>query len=488
METVGILMEKGWEQIVAVYGILFAGAAYLPSDIHNPQERIEKILSDSDTKIILVQNHDEDEQNKWKKAWKCIPVCGVKCDHEILKEKNAPEDLAYVIYTSGSTGMPKGVMISHHSAANTIMDINHRFQITEKDTAFGISNLHFDLSVYDIFGVLGCGGKLVLPDSDGIKDPLDWIELLNSENITIWNSVPAFVEMLVEYEEYQKLLKNQTLRLILMSGDWIPVSLPDRIRHLFSEAKIVALGGATEASIWSNSFEIPDVIPQNWKSIPYGKPLANQRYYVLDQNMKNCPDWVPGTLYISGDGVALGYLNDEEQTKEKFVVWKENGERLYCTGDMGRYWGDGNLEFLGRIDNQVKIGGYRIELGEIEAAINSIDGINSSSVLNIELMNRAYLVAFYKAENHFRSEDIRTILEEKLPQYMLPHKMIPINEFPKTYNGKRDYGVLRKKAIKYMSELLSDNQDGNSGFTTPEEKEMAEIWKGIINCSTSSEC
>lgn len=187
--------------------------------------------------------------------------------------------------------------------------------------------------------------------------------------LTIWNSVPAFVEMLVEYEEYRKLGINQNLRLILMSGDWIPVSLPDRVRGILQTVKMEALGGATEASIWSNCYKIPDTIPENWKSIPYGKPLANQKYYILNQNMENCPNWVPGNLYIAGEGIALGYLNDEEKSKEKFIIWQKTGEKLYSTGDMGRYWSDGNIEFLGRTDNQIKINGYRVETGEIENAL-----------------------------------------------------------------------------------------------------------------------
>ena len=203
--------------------------------------------------------------------------------------------------------------------------------------------------------------------------------------------MPAFVEMLAEYEEYQRQVTSQSLRLVMMSGDWVPVSLPGRIRNLFQNVEIVALGGATEGSIWSNHFEIPEVVPEDWKSIPYGKPLANQKYYVLDQNMEDCPDWVPGTLYIAGDGIAQGYLNDKEKTKEKFVVLDRTGERLYCTGDMGRYWNDGNIEFLGRLDNQVKIGGHRIELGELENALNSIPQIKESIV---EVINKKYLIAF----------------------------------------------------------------------------------------------
>ena len=478
-ETVAILMEKGWEQIVATFGILFAGAAYLPIDLHNPQERIEKILHDSNTKTILVQPNLESDKKKWLTKWSCISVSGLKCDHEIRKEKNEPGDLAYVIYTSGTTGMPKGVMITHHNASNTIMDINHRFQVTEQDIAFGISNLHFDLSVYDIFGILGAGGKIIIPDADRMKDPGHWIELLNSEGITIWNSVPAFMEMLVEYEEYQKLLKSQTLRLILMSGDWIPVSLPDRIRHLFSEAKIVALGGATEASIWSNSFEIPDVIPQNWKSIPYGKPLANQRYYVLDQNMKNCPDWVTGTLYIAGEGVALGYLNDEEQTKEKFIIWKETGERLYCTGDMGRYWSNGNIEFLGRLDNQVKINGYRVELGEIETSLLKIPGIMDTTVLLEQSEGILYAIMTENDKYHYRNAEFyKEALRAHLPSYMIPSEYVKLESIPLTENGKRDIDEIRKliKGSKNASSEISTEQK----YLNLEQLQVLQIWRKIL--------
>lgn len=236
---------------------------------------------------------------------------------------------------------------------------------------------------------------------------------MNTEKITVWNSVPAFVEMLVEYEEYQKKLHTKALRLILMSGDWIPVSLPGRIRNILGDVNIVALGGATEASIWSNCFEIPEQIPEEWRSIPYGKPLANQRYYILDQNMENCPDWVSGDLYIAGTGVAQGYLNDKEKTDEKFVIRKTTGERLYNTGDMGRYWKDGNIEFLGRKDNQIKISGYRIELNEIEATINSITGVTSSCVLNVEVLDKTNLIAFYKSEIEINEEEIQKRLKRR---------------------------------------------------------------------------
>ena len=480
-ETVAVFMEKGWEQVVAVYGILFAGAAYLPIDIHNPRERVEKILRDSGTRIILVQNQAYDQDTEWLHEWDCISVSGLKTDSEYKAQENKAGDLAYVIYTSGTTGMPKGVMITHHNAVNTILDINARYQITEQDTAFGISNLHFDLSVYDVFGVLGAGGKLVLPDPEYGKDPAHWIHWLNHENITVWNSVPAFVEMLAEYEEYQRQVTSQSLRLIMMSGDWVPVSLPERIRNLFRNAEIIALGGATEGSIWSNHFEIPEVVPEDWKSIPYGKPLANQKYYVLDQHMEDCPDWVPGTLYIVGDGVAQGYLNDKEKTEDKFVVLDRTGERLYCTGDMGRYWSDGNIEFLGRLDNQVKINGYRVELGEIETALRKIQGITEAFVL-VRMENKIEdLCAVLVEEEEYRDRQDRfykEMLQKELPLYMIPKGYIKMKTIPLNSNGKKDIHKILN--VVEQNKKPIPKKSNNEKELTQLQKRLLAIWRKIL--------
>ena len=480
-ETVAVFMEKGWEQVVAVYGIMFAGAAYLPIDIHNPRERVEKILRDSGTRIILVQNQAYDQDTEWLHEWDCISVSELKTDSEYKAQENKAGDLAYVIYTSGTTGMPKGVMITHHNAVNTILDINARYQITEQDTAFGISNLHFDLSVYDVFGVLGAGGKLVLPDPEYGKDPAHWIHWLNHENITVWNSVPAFVEMLAEYEEYQRQVTSQSLRLVMMSGDWVPVSLPGRIRNLFQNVEIVALGGATEGSIWSNHFEIPEIVPEDWKSIPYGKPLANQKYYVLDQNMEDCPDWVPGTLYIAGDGVAQGYLNDNEKTEEKFVVLDRTGERLYCTGDMGRYWNEGNIEFLGRLDNQVKINGYRVELGEIEAALRRIQGITEAFVFFKRDNAIEDICAVLVEEKRYRDridKFYKEMLKKDLPIYMIPTEYIKTNAIPLNSNGKKDIHKILIVAEKNRKPIFKKNN--NCKQLTQLQEQLLAIWREVL--------
>ncbi|MFD3156842.1 amino acid adenylation domain-containing protein [Haloimpatiens sp. FM7330] len=393
-DKVSIIMEKGWEQIVAVLGILMTGAAYIPIDPNYPKKRVEYILRETNSKVAFTQ--------KWlKEKLSYIDTISILdideaclCNTESLGKEISisPEDLAYIIYTSGSTGKPKGVMIDHKGAVNTIVDINERFNV-KKDRIFGLTSLTFDLSVYDIFGALASGSTIILIDRDKLKDPLYWVEIMKKEKVTIWNSVPQFMQMLIEYVANRKENIKIELRLALLSGDWIPLDLPEKMKKYFEGIKVVGLGGATEASIWSNLYIINDV-NEKWESIPYGKPMVNQRFYIMNELLNDSPIWVPGTLFIGGVGVAKGYLNDEEKTKIHFIKHPKTGERIYCTGDLGRYLPDGNIEFLGREDSQVKVGGHRIEMGEIEHALDSVDGIKQSIVTTIREENSSqHLIA-----------------------------------------------------------------------------------------------
>lgn len=371
-DVVAIIMDKGIEQIIALLGILKAGGVFLPISADMPLERIKYILGHGEVKAVITQ---EKHQKHYKEILD-LPVFTVteeavekeSCTRPVLEISS--EDLAYIIYTSGSTGMPKGVMIKHQGAVNTVLDINERFHVNENDRILGISSLSFDLSIYDVFGMFAAGGTVVLPNPQLQKDPLHWLKLVEAHNITIWNSVPAIVEMIAEYIEGNELEmdKFKSIRYIFMSGDWIPVHLPERIKKLTSHAKCVSLGGATEASIWSILYEIDEVKPE-WTSIPYGRPMKNQKVYVMNQFLEICPVWVPGKIYIAGMGLAQGYVNDQEKTDAQFICHPVTGERLYETGDFGRYFPNGNIEFLGREDAQVKIQGYRIELGEIQQVI-----------------------------------------------------------------------------------------------------------------------
>jgi len=388
---VAVVMEKSWAQIVAVLGIHLAGAAYLPIDPSLPTERQHYLLKQGEVRLALTQSGLIDTL-VWPAAIEWLAVDGQPATNKLppLETIQKGDDLAYVIYTSGSTGLPKGVAIDHRGAVNTILDINRRFGVTAADRVLALSALNFDLSVYDIFGPLAAGGAIVLPSAALRTDPSHWQTLMMRHRVTIWNSVPALMQILMEGGSWgeQENRENGSsappnpptaLRLVMLSGDWIPITLPGQIQRHWPDVRLYSLGGATEASIWSIFYPITALDP-SWTSIPYGKPLTNQTFHVFDDQLNPRPVWTPGHLYIGGVGLAQGYWRDAEKTQASFIFHPHTGERLYKTGDLGRYLPDGNLEFLGRADFQVKIRGHRIELGEIEAALLQHPGIKEAVV------------------------------------------------------------------------------------------------------------
>jgi acyl-coenzyme A synthetase/AMP-(fatty) acid ligase len=310
-------------------------------------------------------------------------------------------------------------MIDHRGALNTILDINDRYAVACGDAVLGLSNLNFDLSVYDIFGVLGAGGVLVLPHPEQLRDPHAWLALLQAHRVTLWNTVPALAQMLAEVAPPDSV----ALRVIMLSGDWIPLDLPARLARLAPRARRISMGGATEASIWSISYEIGATDPA-WRSVPYGRAMANQQFYVLDADgLTLAPVGVPGALYIGGIGVALGYWRDPALTAASFVRHPRTGAQLYRTGDMGRLLADGNIEFLGRLDHQVKLNGFRIEPGEIEARLRDYPGVLEAVVqVRTEAGGERRLVAYLVPSEQTELEPaaLRAHLADQLPVYMVP--------------------------------------------------------------------
>ncbi|SFA97238.1 yersiniabactin nonribosomal peptide synthetase [Acetitomaculum ruminis DSM 5522] len=465
----GILMEKGINQIVAVLAVLLNKSAYVPIDIKNPKERIEKIVNSSGIKTLITDDIIP------KKADENIDI--EKEIEEILKT-DFSEKLAYIIYTSGSTGQPKGVMISHKSAANTILDINNRLGLSFFTCGLAISNLSFDLSVFDIFGILAAGGRIVIPKEDEVKDPEKWIKFVEENQISLWNSVPQFMEMLLLYIEKNHKSYNilSSLKFVLLSGDKIEKTLPKRIRNVNPFTRVICMGGATEASIWSNIYECYES-EEEWNSIPYGYPLTNQKYYVLNKELLECPDFVTGELYIAGEGLALSYANDKEMTEKKFIFSNELGERIYKTGDLGRYDNKGRLIFVGRDDRQVKLQGYRIETGEVEAAFLNINGVSSVKVI----LHNCELWAFVILKVSENTDYLRQKLKEKLPNYYIPKHIVEIEEFPVSINGKID-----EKSLGLMCENLKSKEVVNEFLQTDTEKNIADIWKKHLNKQTFS--
>jgi surfactin family lipopeptide synthetase A len=373
---VGICVERSCKMIVAILGILKAGGAYVPLDTQWPSERIQWILSSLNSPCIITEANQlqkfQDMQSQLPNLKNIICLDTVTVySHQIsnLSTSVTSENTAYIIHTSGSTGVPKGVVVRHKPAINLIDWVNKTWKVNSSDRLLFTTSLCFDLSVYDIFGILASGGSIRIASKSELQDPKLLVNILCNGFITFWNSAPPVLQQLVQFFPVSA-NRNSKLRLVFLSGDWIPLMLPDAVRNTFPNAEVISLGGATEATVWSNYYPIKKVDPQ-WKSIPYGKPIQNAKYYILDAESNPCPIGVCGELYIGGNCLASGYT-DMMKTAERFIsnpFASELGERLYRTGDLARYMSDGNIEFLGRIDNQVKIRGYRVELGEIEAAL-----------------------------------------------------------------------------------------------------------------------
>jgi amino acid adenylation domain-containing protein len=481
---VGVCLDRSLEMIVSLFGILKAGGAYLPLDPNYPIARLTYLLEDAGVEILLTQGKLLDRLPKTSAKVICLDLDwqNIATSNNNLVSNVQSHNLAYAIYTSGSTGNPKGVEIEHRSVVNTLCDIEQRFKINSQDRILAISSLSFDLSVYDIFGVLGSGGTVIIPQPENCPNPEHWLELIVQSKVTIWNSAPALMELLIDYIMTHKGKLPQSLRLVLLSGDRINPNLVLQLQTLNPQLQIISLGGATEGSIWSIYYPILN-LTDSAKTIPYGRPLNNQTFYILDQELQLLPIGATGELYIGGVGVARGYLHREQLTATKFIrdpFSNSATARLYKTGDLGRYLEDGNIEFLGRIDNQVKIRGVRVELGEIETTLLQYPEIketlvaiasNDSEQINIV----AYCVLKSKSIN---SRQLRDFLKTKLPEYAIPAAFVFVDALPLTPNGKVNRQALIELPVNQI-QLETEND-----FLPPQDRlewQLSQIWSRILN-------
>ncbi|MET9763805.1 non-ribosomal peptide synthetase [Streptomyces sp. NPDC006372] len=488
---VGVVMDKGWEQVVGSLGVLRSGGAYVPVDPRWPAQRLAEVIAAAGLETILTQPALRDAVD-WPDGLTVLDVAApgpvettaVPTPPDVPV---TPRDVAYVIYTSGSTGVPKGVVIEHGPVVNTILDVNDELSLTPDDRVLGLSALNFDLSVYDVFGPLSVGGAVVLPGPEDAREPSSWLALMAEEGVTVWNSVPALMAMVCEHLTSSEDTGHRppgapsSLRAVLMSGDWIPVALPDEIRRFFPRAALWSLGGATEASIWSIWHRI---VPEDsaLPSIPYGTSMRNQKVFVADSLLRPRPTWVVGEICIAGAGLAREYLGDTEKTAKSFTVSPSTGERVYRTGDWGRLLPGGEIEFLGRDDMQVKVGGYRIELGDVEAALLRCPGVTGAVVTAPGDRNRKRLVAHVVLEEGAgrTGADIRKAAEEFLPPYMLPSLVTVWDALPLTANGKVDRASLARH------EQEPDSEDENARPATEEEQALLSLWKDFFETSSLS--
>ncbi|MFJ1596026.1 amino acid adenylation domain-containing protein [Streptomyces sp. NPDC088261] len=482
---VGVVMEKGWEQVVACLGVLRAGAAYVPVDPAWPAKRLSAVLTSAGVTAVLTQPRLRGRID-WPAAVTVLDVdgsTGGTADTPAPpRVPVSPRDLAYVIYTSGSTGVPKGVMIEHGPAVNTVLDVNNELALTGKDRVLALSALHFDLSVYDVFGPLSVGACVVLPAPADAREPAEWLRLMAGHDVTVWNSVPALMSMLCAHLASGAGASGlPPLRAVLMSGDWIPVALPEEIRQHFPDAALWGLGGATEASIWSIWHRITPA-DAALTSIPYGTAMRGQRVFVADGLLRPRPCWVPGEICIAGAGVARGYLGDEERTAKSFVTGP-GGERVYRTGDLGRLLPSGEIEFLGREDTQVKIGGHRIELGDVEAALLGCPGVAGAVVAAEGDRGRTRLVAHVLPAPGARLTEpgLKRLAAEALPRSMVPAVVSVRDAFPLTSNGKVD-----RAALAATRRTESASPTGNERPSDAEEELLLSLWSTFFDVPSLS--
>lgn len=478
-DLVAVFMHKGWQQIPAALGTTWSGAAYVPIDPGLPGNRIEYLFDTCNIRHVLTQNDYTQRPELQNLNIITLPdsleeTTLLSTDSNTARQDMA--DLAYVIFTSGSTGLPKGVMLNHEGPVNTILDINQKFAITESDRIFAISALSFDLSVYDLFGTLAAGGCIVIPDVTHLRDPSHWLDVLEEHQVTVWNSAPALMQMLVEYTQQTQRTLPASLRVIMMSGDWIPTWLPEAIHAQRPDISIYSLGGATEASIWSIYYPIRQV-DKNWRSIPYGKALANQTMHVFDKHMQPRPFGVPGDIYIGGVGLAMGYWKNKDITDAAFVTHPLSGDRFYRTGDLGRYMSDGNIEFLGREDSQIKLQGYRVELGEIESILLQHEQVHHAVVMmhGDDHANRRLIAYVATGQSDISNEDIVRFASAQLPPYMVPAYFVLLEQLPVTVNGKID-----RKHLPLPEQMQSSTHTSRppAGET---EMALAGIWIDVLD-------
>ncbi|MDX1642894.1 MAG: amino acid adenylation domain-containing protein [Thermoanaerobaculia bacterium] len=431
-DRVGVALERSPDLVVAKLGILKAGGAYVPFDPDYPAERLRRMQDDAGLGALVTRSG-------WLERFSPAETQTVLLDEhrELLARASGenptplaePGSLAYVIFTSGSTGRPKAIALDHRGRVNNFEDFNRRFSVAAGDRLLSVSALGFDMTAYDIFGTLMAGATLVMPPAEESLEPSAWARELGRHRVTVWHSVPQLLMMLVEHAARRSEPRLDSLRLVLLGGDWIPLSLPERLWSLAPEARFVSMGGATECSMDSTLFEVEQVEPE-WKSIPYGRPMANQTAYVLDADGNLVPPGVAGELYLGGIGVAWGYLGQPRLTAERFLPHpypRVPGERLYRTGDLARHAPDGNLELLGRADHQVKIRGHRVELGDVLSAVQSYPGVRDAVVTARGAPGEERTLVAYVVPDHEGARELERLQVDEWREI-----------YEQTYGGERE--------------------------------------------------
>lgn len=446
-----LYMPKGIRQVCAVLATVRIGCVYVPIDYTFSQKMLQKCARNVEAKVI-VMSHEKQREISIKNCAVYVPNMEQVRKNVILPSVSVEgDDLVAIIHTSGSTGMPKAVMVTHKGLYNSLQFTNEKFHVQEDDRCIALTNLAHDMEMYDIFGMLMAGASMFMPLQENSTDPEYWINKLKQQKVTIWNSVPAFIEMLLEAmtEEDKEALLN--FRLMIFGGDYLHAQTVQKIWNFNEKIQVVNVGGPTETTLW-NIYHIVTKEDVESGVLPYGKPISNTKYYLLNERMEEVPVGVVGMMYCAGVGITKGYWGNEEQTKKKYVQYKKTGEIIYQTGDLGKYNENGEIIFCGREDRQIKINGKRIELNGIKSVILENFPVSDSVVKYFE--DAKILVAYYVAEREIDTQKFQNQLIEDLPKYMIPEYFVKVDKIPITKNGKVNYAELPdyRELVKVIKE------------------------------------
>ncbi|TFJ91958.1 non-ribosomal peptide synthetase [Lentibacillus salicampi] len=485
-DLVALYMDRSIEMIVSIIAVIKSGAAYLPIDPSFPKRRIDYILSDSQAKLLITtKDYQAYIQKELAFPGGLMDVRAgesVQMDTTNMTVKNSPDDLAYIIYTSGSTGNPKGVMVTHRNVVQLLINDQHPFTFTDQDVWTMFHSYCFDFSVWEMYGALLYGGKLVIVPKEVAVDSNAFMHLLIDKNVTVLNQTPsAFYNFI--HEDQATSVQPYSLRYIIFGGEALKPIKFKKWKQKYPDIQLVNMYGITETTIHVTHKELTLADMEDNVSNA-GKPIPTLNVYILDDHLNMQPEGIIGEICVAGDGVTKGYLDKKELTEKVFV---DNpflpGTKMYCSDDLGRILPNGEIEYIGRKDFQVKIRGYRVELGEIEREILQLESIDECVVLDyLDNSDNNSLCVFLLMEEDIGSFEIRTYLAEKLPEYMIPTKYIPVDVIPLTANGKVD----RKELENLLKEKENNTLKTVVAPRNSIEEKLLAIWKQELQLDSIS--
>ena len=452
-KKVAIRINKSIEMVIGILAIIKAGGSYVPIDLSYPKERVEFIIKDSEAELLLTNR----QSNIYKNVVKYFEIDNIELDNysnKNLQVKISPEDIIYIIYTSGSTGTPKGAMITHKNVVRLLKNDKFQFDFNDKDVWTMFHSVAFDFSVWEMYGALLFGGRLVLVPENVAKDPVEFLTLLRKEKVTVLNQTPTYFYNLLDCE-----LKNEDsdlkIRYIIYGGEALKPNLIKAWKEKYNFTKLINMYGITETTVHVTFKELTDENLNSSES-NIGTPIPTLKVYILDKQQRLLPTGIEGEICVAGDGVCKGYLNREELSKQKFIISPfDSKEIIYRSADSGYVGDDGNLYYIGRIDTQVKIRGFRVELGEIETKLLRHPSISKCVVLADKKSDKdSHLVAYIVCKKNVKIEELKEYLKPLVPPYMIPNYFVKIKKMPLNSNGKVD-----RKYLKTLNYTIEQNQE-----------------------------